>query len=117
MVKVSKMIVFKMSNHKIEPLDFIDTPEELMEYSTPNVQTPKLFRQITFLKEVSRPLWQEDNQSYAFASPIKTKTELPKITFDIEHPECASNGVCSECKLSRKIEAEYKSEKSKCAQQ
>ena len=84
MVKVSKIIVFKMTNHKIEPLHFIDTPEELMEYSTSNVQTPKLFRQITFLKEVSRPLWQEDNQSYAFASPIKTKTELPKITFDIE---------------------------------
>jgi hypothetical protein len=51
-------------------------------------------------------------------SPIKVKPEIPKITFEIERPECTSNnGVCRECELSRKIEAAYQSEKSKCTQQ
>ena len=48
-----------MSNSltKVEPLVFIDTEDEAP------VAKPQLKRQITFLKEMCRHLWQEDNSS------------------------------------------------------
>src|SRR6266853_3775434 len=135
MAKKWNIAFFKMSKYNIEPLNFIDTmympPEiqnqilgEPMECSTPKLQKPKLLRQITFLRELVRPLWQEDNNSISSqspgfysgddemdASPIKVTPKLPKITFNVQLPECAAaNGIYRECQLSRKVEESYQSE-------
>ena len=48
---------------------------------------------------------------------INKLDEIPKIIFDIDRPECASNGICRECELSRKVEADYQLGKSECSQQ
>ena len=115
-----------MSNSKteIKPLVFIDTDDV--------PPPPPYLRQLTFLKEFCRPLWQEEaieiessqsSDSGVYSADdemevdIKRVTEIPKVIYNIERISCTPNGVCSECELSRKIEETYQSEKAKCSQQ
>ena len=48
---------------------------------------------------------------------INKKDDLPKLIFEIERLRCTTDGVCSECKFSRKVEADNQSEKSKYTKQ
>jgi hypothetical protein len=100
-----------------KPLVFIEPEEE------PPVAKPRLKRQLTYLKNLNRPLWQEDDRPPFNQSVLdefllkKAKGEMPKVTFTIDSLECGRDGTCSECKLSREIEESYHSEKDKCTQQ
>ena len=100
-----------------EPLVFIETEDP----PEPPKPKPQLKRQITFLKHLCRPLWQEDNvpvnQSFNDMEVDKDKEDIPKVTFTLDALTCGRDGTCSECQLSRKIEESYRSEKDKCAQQ
>src|SRR5579864_3503264 len=106
-----------MSNtlSKVEPLVFIET-----EDGTP-VSKPQLKRQITFLKGLCRPLWQDDNppnQPMVNDSGVyKDMTDIAKVTFALDSLTCGRDGICSECQLSREIEESYRSQKDKCSQQ
>ena len=104
---------FNMSSEK--PLYFIETEDP------PEPPKPKLKRQITFLKHLCRPLWQEDNasvnQSFYDTEVDKDKEGIPKVTFTLDALTCGRDGTCSEYQLSREIEKSYQSEKDKCAQQ
>ncbi len=109
-----------MSNHIIEPLVFVDC-----EYiPTP----PMLKRKIKFLNKMRRPLWQEQHQSedsgmYSAddeleVEDIKVLPPSADVITKTEGLPCTSkNGICSECKLSRKFEKACRSAKNKCNQQ
>ena len=167
----------KMSDHVIEPLEFIDTDT----VSHP----PGILRQITFLKDMHRNLWQDeqsqdsgissspqldkhDSMSWADdedlycelkyhvmnlkklsrhvwqdAKPIECDLEMvkqvfrqlfendelqedflqilmqddkPEIIFDVDREECASNGECSECKLSGQDETANRADVGTCTE-
>jgi hypothetical protein len=90
-----------MSNHNIKPLHFIDT----------TYMAPELIRHLSICRNLNRQLWQEVDE-------IKEETDVPKVICDIASLKCAaSNGVCRECELSRKIEAAHQSERSKCTKE
>ena len=98
-----------------EKLIFIDTPDNCSPH-----------RKLKFKQ--GRPLWQETNQSddsgYYSADDetevdnIKGKELSAEFICKTLGLKCTSkNGVCRECKLSRKYAKMYRSEVSKCSQQ
>ena len=98
--------------------------EKLIFIDTPVTSSPE--RKIKF--KSGRPLWQETNQSddcgcYSAddemeGDDIKGKVLSAEFICKTLGLKCTSkNGVCRECKLSRKYEKTYRSEKRKCAQQ
>ena len=98
-----------------EPLVFLE-PMDVDEPVACSTPKPMLMRQFAYLGD--RPLWQvETDQSEQSANNINTQFQCPKFIFQVERPECTSNGVCSECELSRQNEASDQSEKPKCSQQ
>jgi len=108
-----KFLVFIETEYKAPRLlkrQFIDT----------TYMAPELLRHVL----QNRTLWQEEEENQSrrdsgYVTDIKEDVTLPKVTFQIDRPECTTvnNGVCSECKLSRQIEEAYKSEKANCSQQ
>ena len=82
---------------------------------------------------IKHPLWQEEsipNMSQSDQSPssgfcsvenylevINKNDDLPKLIFEIERLRCTTDGVCSECKFSIKVEADNQPEKSKYTKQ
>jgi hypothetical protein len=99
-----------------KPLVFVETEDE----SPAEKPKSKIQRQITFYKNLCRPLWQDGNPHQPMNNKLgvdKEKNVIPKVISKLDSPVCGRNGTCSECQLSREIEESYQSEKDKCGQQ
>ena len=95
--------------------------ENLVFFDTPTTCSPER----TFKFKQGRPLWQETHQSSEYSADdelegddIKGKVLSAEVISKTLGLKCTSkNGICRECKLSRKYEKTYRSEKRKCTQQ
>src|SRR6266566_3129619 len=95
--------------------------ENLLFFDKPTTCSPES----TFKFKQGRPLWQETHQSGEYSADdemegdnIKGKVLSAEFICKTLGLKCTSkNGICRKCKLSRKYEKTYRSEKGKCAQQ
>ena len=65
-----------------------------------------LKRQMAFYRETD-----------AFVIKKEDCSKMAIVNFELEFPECNKDNSCEECKFSKKLEEEYKTENDKCNMQ
>jgi len=134
--------LWQEGNAEVKPMLFIDADDDSCHDSAASQlksireSTRPTLKRSASVYDLSRKLWQvnaykpliQSSESSSESSgaysrddemevDIKAETEIPKIIFDIGDLPYTSNGVRSECELSRTIEEANQFEKPDCTKQ